>query len=73
MLNGLPVAESLRLDTELCVESLSVTRVKRRDMSPSATARQPSVYAGFWAGAYRGPDREQSRTTRGIHAEAAVR
>jgi hypothetical protein len=38
MLNGLLVAESLRLDTELCVESLSVTRVTRRDVSSSAAA-----------------------------------
>jgi hypothetical protein len=44
MLNGLLVAESLRLDTELCVESLSVTRVTRRDVSSSATAAQPSVW-----------------------------
>jgi hypothetical protein len=44
MLNGLLVAESLRLGAELCVERLSVTRVTRRDVSPSATATPPSVW-----------------------------
>lgn len=32
MLNGLLVAESLRVDTEFCTESRSVTRVVRRDV-----------------------------------------
>jgi hypothetical protein len=44
MLNGLLVAESLCLGAELCIGSLSVTRVTRRDGSSSATATQPSVW-----------------------------
>ena len=44
MLNGLLIAESLRLDGALEVAGVSMTRVYRRDVSGSATETQPATW-----------------------------
>ena len=44
MLKGALLAESLRVDAVLEVPDVTLTRVVRRDVSQSATSRQPSLW-----------------------------